>query len=137
MLVSDCLKHSFRMIRELEKLRKIKQYRQVTQNSEIAALTEEKMESNDWERITEAEGWKKAYKYHKEKYVKNELATERKQVSDREKEIDDISIEINALNDWKNFFMVTFEQEGNIDFDESQYMEMSEEIIEEYQIIGS
>jgi len=125
------------MIRELEKLRKIKQYRQVTQNSEIAALTEEKMESNDWERITEAEGWKKAYKYHKEKYVKNELATERKQVSDREKEIDDISIEINALNDWKNFFMVTFEQEGNIDFDESQYMEMSEEIIEEYQIIGS
>ena len=36
------------MIRDAEKLKKIKEYRQVTQKNEILALTEEKMESNDW-----------------------------------------------------------------------------------------
>ena len=94
MLVSDSLKHSFRVLRELEKLRKIKQYRNVTHKLEVAALTEEKMEENNWDKIKEAEGWPKAFKYKKEKYVKEQLDKEYEEIENREKAIDDITIEM-------------------------------------------
>jgi len=122
------------MIRDAEKLKKIKEYRQVTQKNEILALTEEKMESNDWKQIMEIEGWKKDYKYLKEDYIKEELAEEYKEVSNREKAITDLGIELEALRNWKRFFMLVMEQEGDIDVDESEYNSLVEEIDETHKL---
>jgi len=122
------------MIRDAEKLKKIKEYRQVTQKNEILALTEEKMESNDWKQIMKIEGWKKDYKYLKEDYIKEELAEEYKEVSNREKAITDLGIELEALRNWKRFFMLVMEQEGDIDVDESEYNSLVEEIDETHKL---
>lgn len=122
------------MIRDAEKLKKIKEYRQVTHKNEILALTEEKMESNDWKQIMEIEGWKKDYKYLKEDYIKEELAEEYKEVSKREKAITDLEIELEALRNWKRFFMLVMEQEGDIDVDESEYNSLVEEIDETHKL---
>ncbi len=122
------------MIRDAEKLKKIKEYRQVTQKNEILALTEEKMESNDWKQIMKIEGWKKDYKYLKEDYIKEELAAEYNEVSNREKAITDLGIELEALRNWKRFFMLVMEQEGDIDVDESEYNSLVEEIDETHKL---
>ena len=122
------------MIRDAEKLKKIKEYRQVTQKNEILALTEEKMESNDWKQIMKIEGWKKDYKYLKEDYIKEELAEEYKEVSNRGKAITDLGIELEALRNWKRFFMLVMEQEGDIDVDESEYNSLVEEIDETHKL---
>ena len=92
------------------------------------------MESNDWKQIMEIEGWKKDYKYLKEDYIKEELAEEYKEVSNREKAITDLGIELEALRNWKRFFMLVMEQEGDIDVDESEYNSLVEEIDETHKL---
>jgi hypothetical protein len=62
------------------------------------------------------------------------LAAEYNEVSNREKAITDLGIELEALRNWKRFFMLVMEQEGDIDVDESEYNSLVEEIDETHKL---
>ena len=64
-------------------------------------------------------------------YVNKQVETEQQQYNDRDKDIDSINDELSGIEDWKRYFFVLMEQEGDIDIDEDYYNEMVEEIDDE------
>ena len=122
------------MSRELREVRRIKKYRQVTHKKEIESLKKELMKTTDWKEVQKHLKKDKLFKYDKEDYVLKQVSTDQQTYEDREKEIECLNDELSGIEDWKRYFFVLMEQEGDIEIDEDYYNEMVEDIKEENNI---
>lgn len=131
MLLSQNVGHCIRIIRELEKTKQVKEYRQITQNQEVIEETARQMNENNWAAIKEELGLDKLYKYQKEDYIKEDLSEQYEQIRDRTSEINNITVEVDALKSYKRLFMELMSIEGDVEFQEDYYLEILADIKEE------
>lgn len=134
MEVRNCIENCIVMIREANKIKIAKQYRQTTQRDEIARESEKMMTTINWKEFQETNGLDKLYKYHKENYIKKELKSEHDEMAEREREIINLEFDLEALRNWKNYFMAVYEQEGDIEINSNECEDLLMEVEDNYKI---